>query len=323
MSITLPEPLSYRPYLKGVYQVAPLLRPFGSTQENAQTEEDKIFQVDNDFDRYRETKIKSLSENPDKYFGRRDLSPEHEQALIRFIIDTLCRESPEIFSYTNASPGISKLICNHTQDELCLDEDYALITPIGPAKSTLEALSLQIQEDFALWRVEGNRDWMALGSICLPNHWSPEEKFGQNFFTVHQPIAESGPMIKNSAQIVKTMIHKGPFVRFAWGMSTDTRLNHHPEAPPGIAEDTWQGRSFNDQSPELWVRSERQCLVGFPELEMSFFTIRTYFENAAEIKKNLPHKVALQEALRSMTPASLEYKGLSKSLDSILNWLDA
>lgn len=35
--------------------------------------------------------------------------------------------------------------------------------------------------------------------------------------------------------IAHTMITHKPMVRFAWGLSTDTRLNHHPESPPGVS----------------------------------------------------------------------------------------
>ncbi len=314
----LQSPLIYRPYIKGVYQVAPLLRPFGSTTENDVKRESHIFQFDNEFKQFYEEKIKSLSERKSKYFGTKNLEKSHEIALIDFMLTTLCREHPSFFSYQSR-----ELQCHLSGDVLKFDSDRNLLKPIGPATTSLEALTLQVQEDFSLWRFDDNKDWMALGSICLPNHWDPEEKIGKNFFEVHVPVAESGPMIKNSAQIVQTMIQKGPFVRFAWGLATDTRLNHHPNAPDNIPAAEWAGRCFDPAEPKLWVRSERQSLHGFPELNMSFFTIRSYFEDVESIKKDPDLLQALILALRSMTPASLEYKGLSKSLDSILIWLDA
>lgn len=316
------NPPQYRPYLNGVYQVAPLLRPFGSTKENDEFFEKKVFQIDSSYPEYREVKLASLSENYKKYFGTHKLTTKYKMQTIDFMSQKLCEEYPEIFSLDTSSSDLTTLSCSHSGDQITWDNNGDLQSAIGPATQTLQALSLQIQEDFSVWRFEDNQDWMALGSICFPNHWDPSEKVGQDFFTVHAPVAGSAPMNKNAKQIVQTMIKKGPFVRFAWGISTDTRLNHHPEPAPGIDTEEWAGRAFNPDMPHIWVRYERQSLHGFPELEMAFFTIRTYFEDVHEIKKEDKLKDALKSALRSMTPASLEYKGLTKSLDSIIKWID-
>jgi hypothetical protein len=66
-------------------------------------------------------------------------------------------------------------------------------------------------------------------------------------------------------------------VRFAWGLSTDTPLNHHPEPPMNILPLQWQGRNFDPNNPRLYLRIERQVIWGLPKYEAVLFVIRTYF----------------------------------------------
>jgi hypothetical protein len=122
--------------------------------------------------------------------------------------------------------------------------------------------------------------------------------------------------------IVNTMITQKPMVRFAWGLSTDTRLNHHPEPPPDVSVNDWQGRSFDQQQPQLYLRIERQVIWGLPEYEAALFTIRTYFRDCSVVKQDPVLRSKLYAAIESMTLASLVYKRLTESKDSILQWLD-
>jgi hypothetical protein len=331
----LPKPAVYTPFDKGLYQVAPLLRPFGSTFGNDPVVEVQIFQLDEDFPKYRRSKIEALRERKDKYLCQSRFSAEAQKRIVLFIIERLHQEHPYYFQLQK-SESLWTLYCALTGTELkfslegvlksssCSSSKSLIETNLQyQAHEALEALSLEIQEDFSVWTYEGEEDWMAYASICFPNHWAPEDKIGRNFFQVHEPVAGAGPMLKSSKKLVESMVLKGPFVRFAWGIATDKRLNHHPQAPTSWDPALWKGRAFDPQNPQIWVRTERQTLHGFPEDRLSLFTIRTYFQDVSEIKAHPELREKLVAALRSMSPESLHYKGLSESLDSILNWLDA
>ena len=116
------------------------------------------------------------------------------------------------------------------------------------------------------------------------------------------------------------MIHKGPWERFAWGVATDTVLNHHPDNPDDPA------RTLTDYSPAsagagTCLRIERQTLVGFPAHHGALFTIRTYFTPVADVAADPLRRQALASALRGMSDASLEYKGLVKLRAPLLAYL--
>jgi len=295
---------SYHPYEDGRYRVAPMLRPFGSEFGNPPELEAKYFQIDDDFPHYHSVKQRSR-ERAARHFGEHRFGIEQKECLCRFIAGRLAAEHPCHFRLHGDSEAQSfRLECHLTGGGL----------EFGGGHWPLDDLVMWIQEDIAAWTCDESRDWMAYAAICFPNHWAPEAKIGRDFFAVHEEVGGAAPMLKSSRELVRSMIHKGPFVRFAWGLATDTRLNHHPLEPAG--------RCFDPQNPGLWLRVERQTLHGFPEQRMAFFSIRTYFEDAGEIKNHPARQQALRNALLSMSPGSRQYKGIAGSFDDIIGWLD-
>ena len=130
------------------------------------------------------------------------------------------------------------------------------------------------------------------------------------------------PLVKAAPSLIDMVIRKGPWERFAWGVSTDTVLNHHPDNPDDPA------RTLTDYSAEgagrgTWLRIERQTLTGFPAEFGALFTIRTYFTPVAEVATMGDRRAALASAIRGMSEASLEYKGLVKLKAPLLEYLDA
>jgi len=191
--------------------------------------------------------------------------------------------------------------------------------------SAFDALCSQVQEDIAVMRMDSTgRDWLAAIHLCAPGHWSAGDKIGKNFFSIHAPVAEVERMNRAASALVDAMIRKGPYVRFVWGFSTDLRLNHHPEPPPGADPKTWKGRTFDASaaSPFL-LRVERQVTWGLPEVNAAIFTIRVYYVDGNEIKANPAERALLRSGLLSMTENSRRYKGLDKCMDEVLIWLDS
>ena len=124
----------------------------------------------------------------------------------------------------------------------------------------------------------------------------------------------------STPQLLQALIHTGPYVRFAWGLSTDSLLNHHPaqdknnRKPPA-------GRAFDPAKPALYMRLERQTIHGFPGIRCMLFTIRTYFYDVRHLVVNPRYKKNLLDAINTMSASSLEYKGLLHDRDNILQWL--
>lgn len=315
----------YFPLDNGRYEVKPGLMPFGSDLGNDRADK-QVFQIDSNFEQYRQAKLLSRSERLSKYYQTYNYCGV-AGAIARLIISRLTQEHPQYFHLEKLATGNLALHCYLTAEILYLDANWQLQqaqSQVIPAyASTVDALASQVQEDLAVvCRGGDGANWLSAIHLCYPNYWAAEDKIGKDFAAVHAPVAGMEKINQRSRAIVNTMIVQEPMVRFAWGLSTDTRLNHHPETPLDIQVEQWQGRDFDLNNPRLYLRIERQAIWGLPKYEAALFTIRTYFRDCSAIKQDSILRSKLVAALDYMTGDSLVYKGLAKSKDSILRWLN-
>jgi hypothetical protein len=276
------SPARYFPLESGRYEVKPGLFKFGADFGNGEADR-HVFQFDDEFPRYHAAKLAARAERLSKYFCTHDYRPETARRIHRFIAEAASRSRPA---------------SNDIPHE-------------GPAP-TLDDLALCVPEDLAVIQRDGARHWLAAIHLCFPNHWAAEDKIGRTFAEIHAPVAGIEPIQRQADRLVDAMIRATTGrVRFAWGIATDTELNHHPDNP--------RGRRFDPKQPRAYLRIERQTIWGFPDVDASLFTIRTYFEDIATLPAERRAKVI--SAIESMSPAALQYKGLAASRDDLLAWL--
>jgi len=305
-----PAPARYTPWTRGVYEVAPGLKPFGTDFGNGAADQ-RVFQIDSDFDAYAESKRRALRERRGKYVRALRLAKETEWAAIDLITNRLCTEYPERYR-REVGVGTLSLFDEETR--------YDLGAPGRQNRSDgLDFLCRLVQEDVAIVSTLEDADWVAYLHLCSPSHWAAEDKIGHSFFDVHTPIPAFEKVNAVARGMVDAMINKGPFVRFVWGVESDDRLNHHPEPPPGVDPEEWNGRLF-DQG-RFWVRTERQVTWGMPEVGSALFTIRVAYVPDHEVLADEKLLASLRQALASMSPAAREYKGLAKNWDRLMRML--
>jgi hypothetical protein len=311
--------LQYFPLANARYEVKPGLFKLGTDFGNGQADQ-QVFQFDQNFADYRSVKLRDRAERLEKYYQTCNYSDELATAIARLMVDRLTQEHPDHF-HLQISEREWVLNCTLTGETLHFDTALRLLNTIAnpPYVSALDALAAQIQEDVAVICRDNNHDWLSAIHLCAPNYWSAEQKIGKPFAEIHAPVAGMEQMNLRSAAIVNTMISHKAWVRFAWGLTTDTRLNHHPIPPPNISQADWQGRWFDPLNPRLYLRIERQVIWGLPDLDAALFTIRTYFRDCQSLDGEMREK--LGAAIASMKPQSLAYKGLSDNHQDILTWL--
>ncbi|MCC5625622.1 DUF3445 domain-containing protein [Nostoc sp. CHAB 5715] len=312
--------------MSGRYEVKPGMMAFGSCFGNTEADR-QVFQIDDNFAHYRQAKLLARGERLSKYYQTCNYSKAVAGAIARLMINRLAQEHPHHFNCQKSIDNTLKFHSQLTKETLYLDAELQLQQVEGssvvPAyASTLDALAAQVQEDLTIiCRSADGSNWLSAVHLCYPNHWSAQDKIGKDFATIHAPVAGMEKINRRAGAIANTMITQKPMVRFAWGLSTDTRLNHHPEPPSGVSVKQWQGRNFDPQHPRLYLRIERQVIWGLPEYEAALFTIRTYFRDCGVVKKDPALRSKLYAAIQSMTPEALIYKGLLERKASILEWL--
>ena len=301
----------YLPFTTGAYTTAAGLTAMSKALSDY---DQRVFQIDENYDAYYENKISCRQEDIHKYYLEHQLSERTIRHVNRYIVDQLVREYPEQFTYDAANQSLSN---TKTAQSIKWNDD-GVLTAEGMWVSLFDALCSQVQEDVAIFQLDagGAHDFLTAIHLCSPNHWSPAEKIGKRFDRIHEPVPHMEKVLTHYLKLLTSIIQsKGPYTRFAWGIATDGRLNHHPVAPSGVDPELWQGRKSDYSNQKFYVRTERQNLIGFPEVNAFMFTIRTYFYDVETLTAQ--EKKLLASALDTMSPQTLAYKGLTNNLDGI------
>lgn len=273
--------MSERPWLSGKFTIAAGLKPLDAKP---------VFEAEPLEAKYLQNKIATRKESLEKCYPDPVGISEDELSLVADVLkDRLKRDRPEFQ----------------------LDPDFT-------ARDPVDFVISQVPEDFSVWKMKDGKEWLALVHLSCPNHWDARDKVGRSFFDAHFPIPHIDPVSKAAPKLFEQIIKKGAFERYAWGIATDDRLNHHPEPPPGISHDDWKGRSFDPSHPKLFIRLERQTL--FPiNKELIGFTIKTKFSDVPLLPKD-DIKLIIQ-CIEGMDEKILRYKGLIQDKHHIIEWL--
>ncbi|HSH91511.1 MAG TPA: heme-dependent oxidative N-demethylase subunit alpha family protein [Ramlibacter sp.] len=181
----------------------------------------------------------------------------------------------------------------------------------GPAE-------LAFEEDFAvLDAATGRLPWLC---ICVPSHWAPEEKIGLDFATLHAPVADNAALLAASQQLVALVTAGECWERFVWTITPSARYDQNPRRHSRAPwPDAGDAQSFADA---CWLRAERQCFFPVGEgTRQAVFTIRVMLQRLSEAVQTAGAGQRLRDALATMSPAVLEYKGLTAARAPLLEWL--
>jgi hypothetical protein len=303
--------MRYLPFLSGIYSTAPGL----VSTTRGEGCDALIFQIDELYSLYLSNKKDCRKENIHKYYCEAQLQPETMRCVNQYLVKQFIQEHPQQFKVNYTDRHFTN---NTTREEFWWNEDWLGIRG-NTYESLFDALCCQVQEDIAVVQLSNDYDWVTAIHLCAPNHWAPEEKIGRPFSAVHIPVPGMEKTLQHYRKMLESVVHAStPFTRFAWGVATDTRLNHHPIAPLGKDNINWQGRTHHETNG-WFIRTERQNLVGLAEVNAFLFTIRTYFYRMDELTQQ--EKELLLKALHSMSPEALQYKGLTDSINLLEEFL--
>ena len=190
-------------------------------------------------------------------------------------------------------------------DPICEDAVCEYIRAEMKIKGNLQELAMQLNEDIVIHCLDEKRDWMAAGHVCFPSGWLPEEKVGKSFQEIHADIP--GMRLENSRKLVEAMINSSPYERYVWGVYFEERINGHPY---------WPKKRFDIHNPQVFIRWERQSIIGFPAHSAALFVIGQNLIPETQIDI-LP----LMTALSRMTTEQRVYKGINEDFDDLMRYL--
>ena len=320
MTYQLPAPAGYFPYRSGVFSVSPGLAKLGKSFGNGAADS-QLTQIDSDWYHYFGEKIRSKEDSISKYIVEGEDYSRSSKMVAKKLLEIILSEHDEYFCLQGSKASGFNLTNRLTKQSIVFDRNYSIVDVYGSSvapssyHSLLEALTMQLQEDLII--IRDNR--VVALYVYFPNHWAPERMLGKNFFDVHKPVPGMNLTTSSVSKLLSALTKK-EYVRFAWGVSSDTWLNHHPLPASEIDNSVWAGRRIDWENPKIYLRVERQVSQPMQDKQGFLFFIRTYFSDIAKL--NEFDVEMLLSALKTMSPKQLLYKGLDQQVEELINYLE-
>jgi hypothetical protein len=167
-----------------------------------------------------------------------------------------------------------------------------------------------IGEDLVVLAREDHEWKIVAGAVLFPSRWKLAEKIGRGMDAVHAPVPgyEAALAPYMTATFDKIGADR-PVWRKNWSLHSTEDLHqptsiHAPAAPENY-----------------WWRTERQTLTRSSEGDFLFFTIRNRAEPLSWIKNDPESAAHFAQTLASFSPETIEYKGLQRDHQEIIDYL--
>lgn len=249
-----------------------------------------------------------------------DLTPQiiERQQLIETSRDVVYQELP---GYKSAIGELVERITQNLQE--FHDRDYTFtsntITYL-PTDTTISLTSndvlLQlasvIAEDLVVLAREDNEWKIVAGAVIFPSRWKLSEKIGKGMDAVHTPVPGYATAL---APYMTATFDKVTVDRPVWRKNWSLHSTEHLHQPTSIHEPA--------APQDYWWRTERQTLTRSRAGEFMYFTIRNRAEPLQWIKSDRESSALFAETLASYSSETIEYKGLVKDHQAIIDYLRA
>ena len=186
----------------------------------------------------------------------------------------------------------------------------------------LEYITRQVQGD---WVVMDQRDgdlWTEAGMVTTPADWSLDFDLGMTFKEWHGPVplAHEMNVFDRALKYLLNLRLGAPVRRLNWTMTVNPRLDTAPELYPFWGPDRASVNATN-VGDLVHLRVELQGLWRLPRSNGIVFSIRTYLISMRELATVPKWARRVHRVVKNLHPALVDYKGLSRYRDAVVEWL--
>lgn len=245
-------------------------------------------------------------------------------AALHALAQQAAAEHPAAFSWDGSRAAALELgwaVCGDEVRELA--GTHAPLAEVGRCLQQLPSewrlaglLSLAFAEDFAI--IDGRSATIPWLAVALPSNWAPQDKLGRHFAQVHAPVADSQTLLAAGDALARLVSSDVRWERFVWTLTSNPRLNAHPATSKAVG---WPPGDCDDVASRAWWRTERQTFIPVTGQQQAVFTILVDTQPLRQAMDSAAKAQRLHDALATMSPAVLEYRGLAAVRDRLLQWL--
>jgi dimethylamine monooxygenase subunit A len=236
---------------------------------------------------------------------------------LELIMESLARDYPEHFSLTRE--GNRWRWINRALE---IDDSFMFGDAASLPREPLDYITRQAQGDFVVMDQRDGDLWTEAGMVTTPADWSLDFDIGMTFKEWHGPVplAHEIGVFDRALKYLLNLRLGQPVRRLNWTMTVNPRLDTSPENYP-----KW-GPERATVTPQnagalVHLRVEMQSLWRLPRSNGVLFGIRCYLISLNELVTVPKWGRRIHRALKSLHPALVEYKGLTRYRDTVVDWL--
>ena len=236
---------------------------------------------------------------------------------LELIMESLARDYPQHFALTKDG--------NHwhwVNGPLGLDQHFIFGDASTLPREPLDYIGRQAQGDFVVLDQRDEDLWIEAGMVTAQADWSLEFDLGMTFTEWHGPVplAHEMNVFQRALKYLLNLRLGHPVRRLNWTMTVGPRLDTSPEDYPHWGPDraTITPQNVGDR---VHLRVELQGLWRLPRSNAVLFGIRCYLISMSELATIPKWARRMHRVLRDLHPALVDYKGLTRYRDTVVDWL--
>ena len=238
---------------------------------------------------------------------------------LELIMESLARDYPQHFSLTKQG--------NHwhwINRPLGLDQQFIFGDVDTLPQQPLDYICRQAQGDFVVMDQREGDLWTEAGVVTAQADWSLDFDVGMTFKEWHGPVplAHEMHVFDRALKFLLNLRLGQPVRRLNWTMTINPRLDTSPENYPHWGVD--RSRVTLQNAGDLaHLRVELQGLWRLPRSNGVLFGIRCYLISMRELVTVPKWGRRMHRVLKDLHPALVDYKGLTRYRDTVVEWLAA
>lgn len=236
---------------------------------------------------------------------------------LELIMESFARDYPQHFALSRQGNR-----WHWVNRPLELEQQFVFGDPATLPCEPLEYITRQAQGD---WAVMDQRDgdlWLEAGMATAAADWSVNFDVGMSFIEWHGPVplAHDMGVFKRALTFLTNLRLNEPVRRLNWTMTINPRLDTAPEVYHLWGPDR-AGVTLENAGAKAHLRVELQALWRLPRSNAVVFSIRCYLISLNELVTIPKWGRRVHRVLRDLHPALVDYKGLTRYRDTVVQWL--
>jgi hypothetical protein len=236
---------------------------------------------------------------------------------LELIMESFARDYPAHFALTKRGNE-----WHWVNRPLALEQSFTFGDPATLPREPLDYIARQAQGDFVVMDQRADDLWIEAGMVTAQADWSLDFDMGMTFKEWHGPVplAHEMNVFDRALKYLLNLRLGQPVRRPNWTMTIHPRLDTSPENYPHWGPD--RGTVTAQNAGDLVnLRVELQSLWRLPRSNAVLFGIRCYLISVRELATIPKWARRVHRVLKDLHPALVEYKGLSRYRDAVVEWL--